>query len=139
MTVNNAQFFDARSYPAVFLKAFGTWCGHVGRSETLENLAVFAGSHPSPALAYAVGEIVEYESGGRRRFARVVGYDGEGAPAELTALRVSVAGIRGTTRLGVSPDDPEEYRARIPEELMELARSELLKDVKCPLKEECHG
>lgn len=133
--MNNAQFFDSASYERRFLEAHETWCKKMGWGPSFNNLAQFAGRRPSTALNYKIDEIVEFTIDNKTYYGRVVDYSTDGVSADLQTIVVATTD-RSNTRLGVPENDADKYKAHIPEELMKLAKSELLKSIKCPLKED---
>ncbi len=141
MNSNNASFFDAENYPDAFLAKFRLWCDFRNEEPTMERLARFAGCRPSTALDYAVGEIVMVKWNGKDAYGRVVHYGS--TSSSNTVLNEIYVNVRGDYPDGVPRGCLESergaFRAYIPEGLMELAKAEILKSVKCPLAETRDG
>ena len=142
MDTNNASFFDAASYPEILLAKFRLWCDFRNEEPTMERLAKFAGFRPSTALDYAVGEVVTVKWNEKDAYGRVVRY-GCSDSYYKDYVNVIYVDVRGEYPDGASFRCYESergcFKARIPEELMELAKSELLKSVRCPLAEARNG
>lgn len=138
--VNNADFFDARSRPERLLSAFHAWCAVRKREATLEVFAEFAGRRPSSALVYAVGEFVEAYIDGKTRYGTVAEYGDSAAYSEddLDMIRADfpIYGRR-TLKVPREREEARKYKCDLPDGLLDYAKAELLKEVKCPLRENC--
>lgn len=138
MNSNNASFFDSVSHTDDFLAKFRFWCDFRDEEPTTERLAKFAGHLPSTALDYAVGEIVMVKWNGKDVYGRVVRFGSSDAYYKYRIDEIYVD-VLGEYPDGVSfrcyESERGKFKAHIPEGLMEMAKSELLKSIKCPLAE----
>lgn len=139
MYMNNASFFDGRDYPKRLLAAYEKWLELTGTQKCDESFAEFAARPASSAFKYEVGEIVQFKQDGKLRYGKITKYEprGEYNTKDFNAIVVSYpndGGYEMTHCLTVS-DDPVyagEFKASIPKDLLNLAKTEILKDIKCP-------
>ena len=137
--VNNAAFYNS-GYSEPMLSAFHKWCDVLKREPTLDAFAEFAGRAPSTAFVYFVGEFVEAYIDGKARYGVVAEYR---SPSVEFDGAVRVIGVDfpvyGRQWLPVPADREEalKFKCRLPDGLLDYAKAELLKGVKCPLKESC--
>lgn len=124
--MNNAQHFNSGKKLLEAFRILVETCKDEGAPAemTMSGFADFAVcDRVSTALGYAIGEIVQYKDGDGLRYGIVRKYDhGYGYPATAR----NCIGIGTGVSLTVAADNPEEYRTRIPRELLDLAKREIL-------------
>jgi hypothetical protein len=139
MYMNNAGFFDGRDYPKRLIWAYQKWLELTGTTKCDDSFAEFAARPASSAFKYEVGEIVQFKQDDKLRYGKITKYEtrGEYNTKDFNAIVVSYpndGGYEMIRTLAVS-DDPAyagEFKASIPKDLLNLAKAEILKDIKCP-------
>lgn len=138
MYMNNAGFFDGRDYPQLLIKAYEKWLGLTGTDKCDESFAEFAARPASSAFKYEVGEIVQFKQDDQLRYGKIMNYEtrGEYNTKDFNAIMVSYQNDEHEmTRCLKVSDDPAyagEFKTSIPKDLLNLAKAEILKDIKCP-------
>lgn len=139
MYMNNAGFFDGRDYPKRLIEAYEKWLDLTKTARSDESFAEFAARPASSAFKYKIGELVQFKQDDKHRFGIVTKYEtrGEYNTKDYNAIIVRYPNADGyeLTRCLKVSDDPVyagEFNASIPEDIMNLAKTEILKDIKCP-------
>lgn len=139
MYMNNAGFFDGRDYPKRLIAAYEKWLGLTGMTKCDESFAEFVARPASSAFKYAIGELVQFNLDDKLRYGKIIKYEarGEYNTKDFDTIVVSYpndGGYEMTCCLKIS-DDPVyagKFKASIPKDLLNLAKAEILKDIKCP-------
>lgn len=134
--MNNAAFFGKPEEIVDAWERYDEWKGGETSGDKARGLAEFCASiEISSALKYRIGEIVQVDFNGRKRYAKVTGYYVYSTGRKgLTEILVSFGAGADTPdcRYRVDPKNWDRYKAEIPPELLELARNEVLKAGACP-------
>ncbi len=117
---NNAQYFYD---PRVAENAFCKWQKATGGSGIVDFLC---NTRISTALVYDIGEIVKVSYNGEIFYTQVLSYDHGYNAAVLDRFNYFIPG-KGDTKFTamVAENNREEYRTRIPAELLVLAKEQV--------------